>query len=144
LTTRKDKHFRLTVGLTAEFRKTATLLGFSETKAAEFALAEWVKRNRDEAQKRLDMYAEKGITIIEPHTVNIAVFQKAEIYTARQELRRLLGVLETTRDPGFKREAQLELAKALKVIRPVYTTTRDGELERLLKEAEHYLDPAEQ
>ena len=103
-----------------------------------------MKRNRDEAQKRLDMYAEKGITIIEPHTVNIAVFQKAEIYTARQELRRLLGVLETTRDPGFKREAQLELAKALKVIRPVYTTTRDGELERLLKEAEHYLDPAEQ
>jgi len=45
-----------------------------------------VKRNRDETQKRLDMYAEKGITIIEPHTVNIAVFQKAEIYSARQEL----------------------------------------------------------
>ena len=86
MTTRKDKHFRLTVGLTAEFRKTATLLGFSETKAAKFALAEWVKRNRDEAQKRLDMYAEKGITIVEPQTVNVAVFQKAEMYSARQEL----------------------------------------------------------
>jgi len=73
----------------------------------------------------------------------VTVFQKAEIYSARQELRRLLGVLETIRNPGFKREAQLELAKALKVIRPVYTTTRDGELERLLKEAEEYLDPGE-
>jgi hypothetical protein len=31
----------------------------------------------------------------------------------------------------------------LKVIRPVYTTTRDGELERLLKEAEHYFDHRE-
>jgi len=86
------------------------------------------------------MYAEKGITIIEPLTVNIAVFQKAEIYTARQELRRLLGVLETTRDPGFKREAQLELPKALKLVRPVYATTRDSELERLLLKAEHYFD----
>ena len=41
---------------------------------------------RDEAQKRLDMYAEKGITIVEPQTINMAVFQKAEIYSARQEL----------------------------------------------------------
>jgi len=32
----------------------------------------------------------------------------------------------------------------LKVIRPVYTTTRDGELERLLKEAEQYFDKREQ
>ena len=30
----------------------------------------------------------------------------------------------------------------MKVIRPVYTT-RDGELERLLKEVEQYLDPGE-
>ena len=57
---------------------------------------EWVQRNRDEAQKRLDIYAEKGITIIEPQTVNIAVFQKAEIHTAKQELRHLLDVLGTT------------------------------------------------
>ena len=28
----------------------------------------------------------------------------------------------------------------MKVIRPVYTTTRDGELERLLKEAEQHFD----
>jgi hypothetical protein len=51
------------------------------------------------------MYAEKGITIIEPHTVNIAVFQKAEIYTARQKLRRLLDLLGTAHDPVFRSEA---------------------------------------
>ncbi len=45
------------------------------------------------------MYTEKEITIIEPETVNIAVFQKAEIYTAKQELRRPLDLLETTQDP---------------------------------------------
>jgi hypothetical protein len=56
------------------------------------------------------MYAEKGITIVEPQVVNIAVFQKAEIYTARQELRRMLCVLETTREPGFRKETQLELS----------------------------------
>jgi len=45
-----------------------------------------VGRNKDEAQKRLDMHAEKRITVIEPPTDNIAVFQKAEIYYSRQEL----------------------------------------------------------
>jgi hypothetical protein len=75
--------------------------------------------------------------------INVTVFQKAEIYSARQELRRLLGVLETIRDPGFKREAQIELAKALKVICLVCTTTGDGELGPLLKEAEHHFDPTE-
>ena len=83
------------------------------------------------------MYSEKGITIIQPETVNIAVFQKAEIYTARQELQRLLDVLARTQDPSFRSEVQLELAKALKLVRPVYASTRDSELERLLREAEH-------
>ena len=45
------------------------------------------------------MYAENGITIIQPQTVNIAVFQKAEIYIARQELQRLLDVLARTQNP---------------------------------------------
>jgi len=126
------------VNLVADFKKTASILGLREVQAAEIALREWVQRNHDEAQKRLDMYTEKGITIIEPQTVNIAVFKKAEIYTARQELRRLLDVLETARDPSFRNEARLELAKALKVVRPVYATTRDSELERLLREAEQY------
>ena len=137
MSARRDKHFRLPVNLVADFRKTATIMGFSEAKAAEIALKEWVQRNRDEVQKRLDIYAEKGITIIQPETVNIAVFQKAEIYTARQELQRLLDVLARTQDPSFRSEVQLELAKALKLVRPVYASTRDSELERLLREAEH-------
>ena len=126
-----------------EFEKLSSLLGLRETDAAELALSEWVKRNHDEAQKHLDMYSEKGITIIQPETVNIAVFQKAEIYSARQELRRLLDVLETTREATYRNEVQLELARALRLIRPVYATTRDVELERLLKEAEHHFDHRE-
>jgi hypothetical protein len=100
------------VNLVADFKKTTSILRLREVQAAEIALREWVQRNRDEAQKRLDMYAEKGITIIEPQTVNIAVFQKAEIYSARQELRRLLDVLETTQELEFREETRLELAKA--------------------------------
>jgi hypothetical protein len=46
-------------------------------------------------------------------------------------------VLARTQDPSFRSEVQLELAKALKLVRPVYASTRDGELERLLREAEH-------
>jgi len=127
------------VNLVAEFKKTATLLGLKEVHAAELALSEWVRRNRDEAQKRLDLYAEKGIVINQPETVNIAVFQKAEVMVAKEELQRLLGVLESVKDPEYKRETQLELAKALRMFRPVCTQTRDPELLELLDQVEKQL-----
>jgi len=83
MSARRDKHFRLPVNLVADFRKTATILGLSETQAAEIALREWVQRNRNEAQKRLDMYAEKGIVINEPEsiTVNVTVFSESGAVT---------------------------------------------------------------
>jgi len=69
---RKDKHFRLGRSLVAEFKRSASLLGFSEAQAAEIAIAEWVKKNHDEVQKKLDLYAEKGgVTINEPEHVEI-------------------------------------------------------------------------
>jgi hypothetical protein len=108
------------------------MLGVSEREAAEQALREWVRRNMDEAQKRLDLYASNGIRIIQPETVNIAVFQKAEVMVAKEELQRLLGVLESVKDPEYKRETQLELAKALRIFRPICTRTCDPELLELL------------
>jgi hypothetical protein len=48
------------------------------------------------------------------------------------------SVLETIRDPSFRNEAEPELAEALKLIRPIRTTTRDGELERILKKVEQH------
>ena len=132
---RKDKHFRLRRNLVAEFKRSASLLGFSEAQAAEIALAEWVKKNRDEVQKRLDLYAERGITIIEPQTVNIAVFQKAEILVAKEELRRVIENFERG-NPEYRHELQLEMAKALKRIQPIYNKTRDPELLQLLQTVE--------
>jgi len=132
---RKDKHFRLRRDLVAEFKRSASLLGFSEAQAAEIALAEWVKKNRDEVQKRLDLYAERGITIIEPQTVNIAVFQKAEILVAKEELRRVIENFERG-NPEYRHELQLEMAKALKRIQPIYNKTRDPELLQLLQTVE--------
>ena len=132
---RKDKHFRLGRSLVAEFKRSASLLGFSEAQAAEIALAEWVKKNHDEVQKKLDIYAEKGLVIKDPGVVNIAVFQKAEILLAKEELSRLLGNLERG-NPDYHREMQLQLAQALKRIHPVYSKTRDPELLKLLQDIE--------
>ena len=115
------------------------MLGVSEREAAEQALREWIRRNADEAQKRLDLYASHGIRIIQPETVNIAVFQKAEVMVAKEELQRLLGVLQSVRDPEYKRETQLELAKALRMFKPVCTQTRDPELLELLDQVEKQL-----
>ena len=135
---RKDKHFRLSLNLVAEFKRVASLLGFSEAQAAEIALQEWVKKNRDEAQKKLELYAEKGITIVEPQTVNIAVFQKAEVLLAKEELRRVIENLERG-NPEYKHELQLEMAKALKWIQPIYRKTRDTELLKLLQTIESHI-----
>jgi hypothetical protein len=76
---RKEKIFRLPRDLAAEFEKLCTLLGFSEREAAELAIRTWVKANRNEAQKKLDLYAEKGVTIIEPEHIEIKVFQRVDI-----------------------------------------------------------------
>jgi hypothetical protein len=84
------------------------------------------------------MYTEKGIVINQPESLTVNVNVKAELLLAKEELQRLLGVLPDIKDPTSRRETQLELAKALKVIRPVYATTRDGELEQLLKENQTY------
>jgi len=90
-------------------RATAKLLCLKEWEAAETALREWVQRNRDEAQKRLDMYAEKGLAINTPEsvTVNVTVFQKAEVLLAKGELQRLPSVLPDIKAPVSRRETQL-------------------------------------
>jgi hypothetical protein len=138
---RKDWKHRLGVGVIADFKRTAKALGLKEWEAAEIAVKEWNQRHHDEAQKRLDMYAEKGIVFNHPEsvTVNVAVFQKAEVLLAKEELQRFLGILPDITDPDSKHETQLELARAVKVIQPVFVKTRDPKLAELLKQAEQAL-----
>ena len=136
---RIQKNLRIRRDVAAEFAKISTILGLKEQEAAELAMSEWVKRHQDEAQKKLDLYAEKGITIIEPQTVNIAVFQKAEILLAREELRRVMGNFERG-NPEYRHELQLEIAKALKWIQPIYNKTKDSELLQLLQMVEDRLN----
>jgi hypothetical protein len=134
-------HYRVSGAVLADLKRTAKILGLKEWEATEIALQEWIQRNRDEAQKHLDMYAEKGIVINTPQsvTVNVAVFQKADLLLAKRELHRHLDILPDIKDPDSRRETQLELAKALKVIQPVFVKTRDPELAELLKQAEQAL-----
>jgi hypothetical protein len=134
-------HYKVSASVLADLKRTAKLLGLKEWEATETALREWVQHNRDEAQKRLDMYAEKGVVINLPEMVqiNVAVFQKAEVMVAKEELQRLLSILPDVKDPASRRETQLELAKTLKVIQPVFVKTRDPELAELLKQAEQAL-----
>jgi hypothetical protein len=135
---RIQKNIRIRRDVAAEFVKISTILGLKEQEAAELALSEWVKKHEDEAQKKLDLYAERGITIIEPQTVNIAVFQKAELLLAKEELRRVIENFERG-NPGYRHELQLEMAKALKWIQPIYSKTKDLELLQLLQLVENHL-----
>ena len=134
----KEKIFRLPRDLAGEFEKLCTILGISEREAGEQAIRSWMKASRDEAQKKLDLYAEKGITIIQPATVNIAVFQKADVMLAKEEVVRLLSVLAGA-PAESRREFQLQLAQALKRVQPVYVRTRDPGLQQLMEDAERSL-----
>lgn len=136
---RKQKNFKVRRDIAGEFARVCEILGLDEYEAAELALQDWVKKHHDEAQKKLDLYAERGITIIEPHTVNIAVFQKAEVLLAKEELRRVIENLERG-NPEYRHELQLEMAKALKWIQPVYNRTKDVELLQLLNLVEERLN----
>jgi hypothetical protein len=136
---RIQKNLRIRRDVAAEFVKISTILGLKEQEAAELALSEWTRKHQDEAQKKLDLYAERGITIIEPQTVNIAVFQKAEVLLAKEELLRVLGNLERG-NPEYRHELQLEMAKALKWIQPIYSKTKDLDLRRLLELVEGHLN----
>ena len=49
-------------------------------------------------------------------------------------------VLQFSRHASSRDDAQIELAKASKIIRPIHATTRDADLERLLQEAERYFN----
>ena len=135
----KQKNFRLRATIVADFEKTSSILGLHEYEAAEMALQEWIRSHHDEAQKKLDLYAERGNTIIEPQTVNIAVFQKAEVLLAKEELHRVIENLERG-NPEYRHELQLEMAKALKWIQPIYNKTKDAELLQLLRAIEKNLN----
>src|SRR3990172_3137166 len=134
----KQKNFRLRATIVADFEKTASILGLHEYEAAEMALQEWIRSHHDEAQKRLDLYAEKGVTIIEPEHLEIKVFQRVDIFLAKEELTKRINNLDRG-SPEYRKELQLELAESLHKLRPICVQNRDPELLQLIRDAEKRL-----
>jgi hypothetical protein len=134
----KQKNFRLRATIVADFEKTASILGLHEYEAAEMALQEWIRSHHDEAQKRLDLYAEKGVTIIEPEHLEIKVFQRVDIFLAKEELTKRINNLDRG-SPEYRKELQLELAESLHKLRPICVQNRDPELLQLIRNAEKRL-----
>ncbi len=95
-------------------------------------VAEFLKEN--EGQTKLAGF---------PHQENIteSVFNKASLFLAREELGRLIGLIENNADDESRRRTfQLDLAKALRFVEPVYRRTRDDRLTQLMKRAESSLE----
>jgi len=134
----KQKNFRLRATIVADFEKTASILGLHEYEAAEMALQEWIRSHHDEAQKRLDLYAEKGVTIIEPEHLEIKIFQRVDIFLAKEELTKRINNLDRG-TPEYRKELQLELAESLHKLRPICVQNRDPELLQLIRDAEKRL-----
>jgi len=136
---KKQKNFELPERLVQEFKQRCLSLGLKQREAVEKAISDWL--NATSTQVPLPTYFphETKVTILQPQTVDIAVFQKAELVVAREELQRLLGILERTQDAQFKHETKVQLAQALKRFEPIYRQTRDLELEALIRKVEETL-----
>jgi len=136
-----SKYFKLPEELKRRFEYLLDCFHLSASDILTPMIRKWVEEN--EKQIRLDSFvkAENGTTIniIQPEMVHIAVFQKAELVVAREELQRLLGILERTQDSQFKHETKVQLAQALKRFEPIYRQTRDPELEALIRKVEETL-----
>jgi len=111
-----SKYFKLPEELKRRFEWLLDYFLLSASDVLTSFIQKWVEEN--EKQAKLDPFvkAENGtvINIIHPENVHIAVFQKAEVLVAREELQRLLGILERTQNPAFKHETKVHLAQALK------------------------------
>jgi len=133
-----SKYFKLPEELKRRFEWLLDYFHLSASDVLTPMVKRWVEEN--EKQAKLDSFvkAENGTTIniIRSETVHMAVFQKAELIVAREELQRLLGILQRTQDPRFKHETKVQLAQALKKFEPVYRQTRDPELEVLIRQVE--------
>jgi hypothetical protein len=110
-----SKYFKLPEELKRRFEYLLDCFHLSATDILTPMIQKWIEEN--EKQNRLDSFvkAENGTTIniIHPETVHIAVFQKAELVVAREELQRLLGIMQRTQNPQFRHETKVQLAQAL-------------------------------
>jgi len=142
---RKQKNLRLRSDVLDQFTTIVSVLGLRQEDAAEQALYEWTQRNKAEAQKRLDLYAERGVEInLESCNVNIAILQKTDVILAKEQLKHLLEKYEIAEE-GYERTGQkLALLKNLQKIRPILVRTRDPELAQLVETVTKTLEaPAE-
>jgi len=136
---KKQKNVELPEKLACEFEQRCLRLGLKQKEAMEKALSDWLKATSTQVPLPTYFPHETKVTIVQPETVNIAIFQKAELVVAREQLQRLLGILERTQDLQFKHETRVQLAQTLKRIEPIYRQTRDPELEALIKKVEETL-----
>jgi len=93
---KKQKNVELPEKLTCEFEQRCARLGLKQKEAVEKALSDWLKATSSQVPLPTYFPHETNVTIIRPENVNIAVFQKAELVVAKEELQRLLGILERT------------------------------------------------
>jgi len=124
----RSKYFRGREPILTEFEILCKARGLKQGEIISDMIEKFVRENR--TQTTLTGF---------PHERNpiTGVFDKASVLVACSELERLLNLVEAN-DPDRERKVtfQLELAKALRVIEPVYRRTRDPKLGELLAQAE--------
>jgi len=132
--------YRISTTTRHAFKSICSALGLDQSPVLEWLVRTFV--STFVGQTKLDLFAypelraTTNVTIIEPRTYNIAIFDKAQVIIAKHELQHLLELLDGKGTEEFKHEIQLDLARALGKVRPMCTKNRDPELVSLLKKAE--------
>ena len=115
------KYFQCPEPLLSEFEVFCKFHGLNQAEIISDLIAQYLKEN--ETQQTLMAFPKK-------HDPAIAFFERARVYEARKELEWIADLLE--KEPEKREETQLDLARALKIVEPIYMKTRDPELLKLL------------
>jgi hypothetical protein len=132
--------YRISVTTRQAFKSVCSALGLDQSPVIEWLVRTFVSAFVGQTKLELFAYPElratTSVTIIQPQTFNLAIFDKAQVLIAKHELQHLLELLDGEGTEDFKQELQLDLARALGKVRPMCTRNRDPELVALLKKAE--------
>lgn len=131
-----SKYFAIPANVKQEFEMICGRLGMTRRQGEIVTglLQEWNRANAEQA--RITNYFPGSTSIqITAGTVNLAIFQKAEVLLAKEELTRILDSFNEAA-PDFVASFQLDLARALKKVKPIYNGSRDPELIALIQRAE--------
>jgi len=124
----KSKHLGLPEPTAKDFEVLCALLGISERQAGEFALGQWIQRNRNQVSLETWTEARSSVAPVNRALMNV------QLTVVKAELREILDALQVIK-PEHELEILRKLQKMIPTAQALVEETGDKELKEILLSA---------